>query len=78
MIKNVKEVKNAGGFSIQIIQDEDGTLYAYNVEEVWNGEYYKGWKCDVYGEAIDDKTYNIKPVYEEVDGEFVIKSYDLV
>lgn len=52
--------------SLTVVLAEDGTFYAYDSNERWNGEYYKGWKSSKFGYEIEEGTWNIKPIYEPV------------
>lgn len=65
--------------SISVVIGEDGNFYAYESDERWNGEYYKGWRSDKFGYEIEKGIWNIKPIYEPVgepneDGDY--EQYD--
>lgn len=79
--QDYKEIKNAGDFDIVIVKTEDDQLLAYCTDERWNGEYYRGWKCDEHGNEIAEETWNIKPIYQGVgeqdqDGDY--ENYTMV
>lgn len=76
-----KETTNVSGADIVIVKAENGTLYAYDTAERWNGEYYKGWKCDEQGYETEQGIWNIKPVYQgvgEQDQDGVYEEYELI
>lgn len=67
--------------NITVVLAEDGNFYAYESDERWNGEYYKGWKSSKLGCEIEKGTWNIKPVYKgvgEPDEEGDYESYEEV
>ena len=48
---------------------EDDLFFAYDTNEKWNGEYYKGWLCYEDGTAVDSKIiYKITPLYDDAEG----------
>lgn len=76
--------KSIGDFNAHTckIIELNGELYAYDVTKT-NGEYYVGWRCDKYGNQLEDdkRDYKIKPILQGIgeadeDGDF--KEYEMV
>ena len=68
--------------SLEIIK-KNNEFYAYDTNEVWNGEYWHGWHCDKLGIMLDtdNSDYSITPIYQGVgepdsDGDF--EEYEIV
>ena len=67
--------------NMTVVLAEDGNFYAYETDERWNGEYYKGWKSSKNGYEIEEGVWNIKPVYQgsgEQDEEGNFETYEVV
>ncbi len=73
---------------VHVLVTEDGKYYAYDADERWNGEYYKGWESDEWGEALDfdsekecvvhiSNEAHIYPVYENNGDEIILIGYEI-
>ena len=65
---------------IIVLKGNDDNYYSYDSNERWNGEYYKGWKSNEYGEAVDDEVYKVNPINVGIGEEIedgVFEAYEI-